>query len=66
MNGKQIILYDFEDLPHGTKVTIILNKTASMRMRAVSFGGKFGTKTGEVITASEISSKKWEVILGWD
>lgn len=31
MNGKQIILYDFEDLPHGTKVTIILNKTASMR-----------------------------------
>lgn len=64
MNGKQIILYDFEDLPHGTKATIILNKTASMKV--VSFGGNFGTKTGEVITSSEISRKKWEVILGWD
>ncbi|WP_346304297.1 hypothetical protein [Bacteroides sp.] len=64
MNGKQIILYDFEDLPHGTKATIVLNKTDLMRV--VSFGENFGTKTGEVITSSEISRKKWEVILGWD
>lgn len=64
MNGKEIILYDIEDLPHGTQVTIILNNTA--QIRAVSFGEKFGTKTGEVITVSEINDRKWKVILGWD
>lgn len=58
-----MILYDIENLPFGTQVRIILNKTASME--AISFGDKFGLQSGEFKTAAEISEAGWQVVLGW-
>lgn len=58
-----MILYDIENLPFGTQVRIILNKTASME--AISFGDKFGLQSGEFKTAAEIRENEWQVVLGW-
>ena len=63
MNKPVVILYDIENLPFGTQVRIILNKTASME--AISFGDKFGLHSGEFKTAAEIKKAGWQVILGW-
>lgn len=64
MTGKQIRLYDIYDLPHGTQVTIAINKNAFMQ--AISFGDKFGLRNGAFYTAKEIEDNGWEVFLGWN
>lgn len=63
MIGKQIKLYDIYNLPHGTQVTIAINKNAFMP--AVSFGDKFGLRSGEFKTAKDIEDNGWETFLGW-
>lgn len=63
MIGKQIKLYDIYNLPHGTQVTIAINKNAFMP--AVSFGDKFGLRSGKFKTTKDIEDNGWETFLGW-
>lgn len=60
----KVKLYDIENLPHGTLVTIVINPKTSVK--AVTFGKNFGLQSGKAMTAHEINFENYEVYLGWE
>lgn len=60
----KIKLYDIENLPHGTLVTIVINPKNSIK--AVTFGKNFGLQDGNFMTVHEINFENYEVYLGWE